>query len=223
MDEVVKIKKHMLPVTMILLTLLLWIFLWDSLPNPMPIHWDANGEINGLASKSVAFIVMNGLMIGAYVPSLLQSRMSGSTSDDELIKSDGRITNLVMTILFLANVGMLLETTGHNFDMSSFASVVIVSVGIMFIVVGVNMPKKKPSVFASFGRMPKPILQEKVWTKTRKLAGRLYIIAGAVTIISAMMTTTFTSYVAVAAIFVATLVPVIYSRIMYKKITKNKG
>ena len=59
-------KKHVFPLGITLLTLAAWLIALPHLPATMPIHWGANGEADGFATKINAMILTVGIMVLIY-------------------------------------------------------------------------------------------------------------------------------------------------------------
>ena len=55
----------------ILLPILAGVILWNQLPNPMPTHWNASGEIDGWSSKPFAIFGLPLILLAAQWLSVL--------------------------------------------------------------------------------------------------------------------------------------------------------
>lgn len=214
------IKKHILPVLLISTSLLLWILLWDSLPEKIPVHWDMSGEINEYGDKVSAFFVMNGSMVVAYLTYISQSKVSTKMGDETSPQSGLGIITFVIIILFLANLAVLLLATGHDFSLTNSGSIIVLMVGVLFVAIGIIMQKKTHEINARFGRFPKPISNEEVRAKTQRLGGRLFVITGVITIVMAFISPSSQHNFFGVVIIILIFAPLIYSRMLYKKIKK---
>jgi len=86
-------------------------------------------------------------------------------------------------------------------------------VGIMLIVVGNILPKAKQNY--TFGiKIPWTLNDEENWNKTHRLAGFLYVIAGAIMLLTAFLQN---PYILLVVLVIAVVIPVGYSYIYYKK------
>lgn len=59
-------EKHVFPLGITLFTLIAWLIALPHLPATMPIHWGANGEADGFATKINAMILTVGIMVLIY-------------------------------------------------------------------------------------------------------------------------------------------------------------
>jgi uncharacterized membrane protein len=188
--------------------------LYPSMPARFPTHWGITGGPDAWATKSLGSVFLIPLIaLGIYallivVPYLDPKRRS--------LKLSFHAYN----ILIDATVGMLAvvyaATTAAAFN-SAFdvSKVVLVAVGLLFAVIGNYMTTVKQNW--TFGvRVSWTLSDEVVWRKTNRLAGYLFVAAGAVTVVCAFLPSTVSLIAMLVAIFGVVIVTYVYSYLLFR-------
>lgn len=193
----------------ILAPIVVGLLLWDKLPAEMATHFDSNGEPNGWSSKEFAVIGLPLLLLGVH---WFCAAFTGVDPKKE------NISNKIMTLILwicpvIAIVGdgsMYLYAINNSVNTTIIG---IVLVGCMFLVVGNYMPKMKQSYTLGI-KLPWTLDSEENWNRTHRLAGGIWMVAGVLVLIGGFIEQ---FWIVLVALFVAVLIPVIYSYILYKK------
>ena len=86
-------------------------------------------------------------------------------------------------------------------------------VGLMFIIMGNYMSKNRQNYTVGI-RIPWTLGNEENWDRTHRFASKLWVIGGIIFVINAFIQSI---YVLGIVIFMAGIIPVIYSFVLYKK------
>lgn len=196
------------------------VLLWDKLPQRMPIHWNAQGEIDGYASKPFAtFFVpaVNLFIVGLiYFLALIDPRIRKAEADSKKsYEKTLRIVRLtISTFMTMVALTVLGIAAGLSLDMTR-----IIGVGTALVIgiLGNFMSKIRPNYFVGV-RTPWTLESREVWIKTHRVAGRL-MVAAALMLLIAALTLKGAVYVSVmvALILVMAFVPMIYSFVIHKR------
>lgn len=158
---------------------------WLQLPDDaqIPIHWNLAGEVDGYAPKAVGLlltpaiaILMAGLL--AILPSIDPRRTN-------LVRSGAAYTSIAGTaVVFigLVHLAVVWAALGNSLDIPRLMGV---GAGVLFIVIGNFMSKTRSNWFMGV-RTPWTLSSELSWTRTHRLAGRLFALVGAITIVTAI-------------------------------------
>ncbi|MGG2989583.1 SdpI family protein [Geobacillus stearothermophilus] len=152
------------------------------LPDQVAIHWNAAGEADGFSNK----------WLGAFLPPLLMTfliiLMGVLPKFDPKKESYGRfqksyrIVNAALAFFFLLlHIATLAYNLGVPVDVGRL---VLIGVGVLFIVLGNYMPKIKPNYFIGI-RTPWTLESEAVWNKTHRLGGKVFIVMGILSMLTA--------------------------------------
>lgn len=207
-------KKHIVPFLMIGISVLLWVVLWDKLPSSLPTHWGLNGEIDKWSSKSATFLLTNGLLIGVFLLFQILPKIDPRKRNyKKFSKPYLRILYSIMFLMFGISMGTLFMGMGHDFEMTKVITFIL---GIMFILIGKSMPHCEPNFFVGI-RTPWTLSNDEVWEKTHRMGGNVYMLAGLLTLLSTYLPTNYTVLIIITIILIASLIPVVYSYVIYKK------
>ena len=121
----------------ILLPILAGIFLWNRLPDQLPIHWNAAGEIDGWSSKFVGVFGLSSIMLALQWLTVLLL-----AADPKRKNYSEKILQLVFWLIpVLCNVlsAVIYSTSlGKEIRMNVFAPLLI---GLLSVVIGNYLPK----------------------------------------------------------------------------------
>lgn len=93
-----------------------------------------------------------------------------------------RIVNAALAFFFLLlHIATLAYNLGVPVDVGRL---VLIGVGVLFIVLGNYMPKIKPNYFIGI-RTPWTLESEAVWNKTHRLGGKVFIVMGILSMLTA--------------------------------------
>lgn len=190
-----------------LLPIILGILLWNQIPDVVPTHFGADGKPNGFSDKVIFVFV---------IPMILAALQIGmgyiSYRRDTKAKKHNIAYTAVLWIIPINAVGMfaMIYTylSGANIDIGACTMLML---GIIYMFLGNYMPKWKQNNY--WGVRTKPTMEsEENWKATHRVAGFLWVIAGAVIVINAFLKIAMTP-VFIVVMTVACIIPIIYSYI----------
>ena len=186
-----------------LLPCLFGLILYKDLPDRLPIHWNMAGEADNFAPKP--FAVFGLPVILALFHLICHIGASADKRRANYSKTLEAMTYWLIPALSLILCPMtLLASKGVDIKIDVIAPCLI---GFLLIFVGNYLPKCKPNSTMGI-KIPWTLKNEENWNKTHRLAGKLWIVGGIVSIIC-----TFCGFplLLFAAVAVVVAVPVIYS------------
>ena len=207
------IKKHwkLLVITsiVILLPMVAGVILWNQLPQQMPSHWNAAGEIDGWSSKPFSVFGMPLILVAVQWLCML-----ATGADPKKNNHPEKILHLVLWIIPVLSAVLHAITyaaaLGKEVPMEA---VMPVFMGLMFAVLGNYLPKCKQSYTIGI-KIPWTLNSEENWNKTHRLAGRIWLVCG----IAMMLTGFFGGFwVFLPITLVMVIVPCVYSYVLYRK------
>ncbi len=207
-------KKHVFPLGITLLTLVAWLIALPHLPATMPIHWGANGEADGFATKINAMILTVGIMVLIYFIIAFVPRIDPRKENYKYFsKTYNIVLNAVLLLFFFVNMSTILQGLGYNVPMSYIAPIMA---GLVFIIIGNYLQRVRSNYFMGI-RTPWTLSNETVWKKTHRLSGKLFFIGGLLILISAFLPNGYKSFIMWGSIVLCVAVPYLYSYLAYKK------
>ena len=193
----------------ILLPVLAGVILWEYLPEQMPTHWNAAGEIDGWNSKPFSVFGLPLLMLAIHWVCVL-----GTSADPKKNNHPGKVVHLVLWIIPVLSVVLHTVTyaaaLGKEVRMELVMPVVI---GLVLAIVGNYLPKCKQNYTIGI-KIPWTLSSEKNWNRTHRFAGRLWVACGIVIILTGFFGG-FWIFLGIALLMV--LAPLIYSYILFRK------
>jgi len=183
------------------------------LPDPVPTHWNAHGEVDGWTHKPwgvwmmpVILLLLSAILFALPVISPRGFRLDQARRAYDII--------VLLTVIFIAGIGVGGFESARG-DLISMTAALPWLLGLLFIALGNYLPKFPRNFFVGV-RTPWTLASDVVWNRTHRLAGWLMMAAGVFTILAALLG--FSLLVGMVGIGVAVLAPVLYSLLLYRKL-----
>ncbi len=193
----------------ILLPILVGIALWNQLPQQIPSHWNAAGEIDGWCSKPFAVF---GFPLILLAVQWLCVVVTGS--DPKKANHPEKIQHLVLWIIPVLSV--LLHALTYAVALGKevrMETVMPVMIGLLLAIVGNYLPKCKQNYTIGI-KIPWTLNSEENWNRTHRFAGRLWVVCGLIMMITGFFGG-FWIFFAMALLMV--LAPFFYSYMLHRK------
>ena len=215
-----KKKTNIIIAAILLASIAVTLVLYPSIPDIIPTHWGANGQIDGTGPKYMLFVFW-GIALGVNVLMLIVEKIDPKGENYAKFPKVFNVFRLFFTALMC---GMELLSIGFAFDpqFADMNTIMFLVMGAMFVLMGNYMPKVKHNY--TFGiKTMWTIASENVWNKTHRMAGPLWMAGGLVMIAMAFIkNSSAVVNVMIGVILVEVLVPTIYSYIAFQQEKKNK-
>jgi uncharacterized membrane protein len=209
-----KMKKHVLPLTMIGLLIIAWIIAYPKLPDQVPIHWNINGEADGFATPINAMFSTLGIMVLLYVTMVFLPKVDPRKSNYKYFtKSYNIMLNVILGVLFIINIMMLLNAVGYEVPIGSIGPIVV---GIIFMVLGNYMPQVRSNFFIGI-RTPWTLSSDEVWRKTHRAAARIFFFGGLIMMATIFLPAFWKEAIFISIIAMTVITPYLYSYLLFKK------
>ena len=195
---------------MVLVTLIVW----HGLPERIPTHWNARGEVNGYSSRPLgAFLVPSiALVIWLLLP-LLRKLDPRNANYERFDETFFLIVNFMILFMALMHGLMLGAALGWGVDMSRATLALI---GFLFIVLGNFLPRIRSNWWMGV-RTPWTLENERVWKETHRLAGWTFVAGGTVSVLSMFLPAPLRFPVGFAALMCGGFVPVVWSYVLWRR------
>lgn len=199
-----------------LLPIIAGIIIYPKLPEMVPTHWNFKGEIDDYSSRFTAVFLLPGIffIVNLLTPLLLKIDPKNANMNSAL---QGvfiwMIPVMSVVCCFFTYAGAL----GYDLPIEL---VVPMLCGLLFVIVGNYLPKTRQNYTMGI-KVPWTLNSEENWNRTHRLGGFVWVAAGIILIIGAMVGKLLPEPVVVISFIVAILamlfIPVIYSFILYKR------
>lgn len=208
--------KNELPIILIIIAPFVYLsIVWSSLPDMIPVHWSAKGEINRMGSKLELILTCFMLPVLTYLIFLIIPIVDRKRN---LQNMGNKLTKLKFALTFIMSVLAIyfIYVTQQQQINSVFVTMLV---GTVFVVLGNFFPTIKPNYFIGI-RIPWTMNDENNWKKTHQFSGKIWILGGIAIIINSLISDKEkTTLYFLIITFSIIIIPIFYS---YKLHLKNK-
>lgn len=201
-----------------LIPMILGVILWNKLPDPMPIHWNAMGEVDGWASKAVAVFGMPAILAA------LNLVCHVATGSDKKNKNQSKkmVSIVFWLVPIIANVTCtMVYLTAMNIEVNTL-NIVAALLGIVFAIIGNYMPKCKLNYTIGI-KIVWTLESEVNWLATHRVAGRVWLGGGIIIALSALLPTNILVWVVLPVLVLMAAIPLIYSYVFFRRHENDEG
>ncbi|MFT5502200.1 MAG: putative membrane protein [Woeseiaceae bacterium] len=188
-------------------------FLYPSLPDQIPTHWNIEGQVDGTMSKPWGMII---LPLSAIFVFLLMKVIPAISPQGFRTEKFTGVLNIFTVALvgFMSGVALLvlLEGSGRNVYINEM---IFAGVGLLFIIMGSYLGKVRKNFFLGI-KTPWTLASDEVWDRTHRFGGRIFVLIGFFLFLNAFVR--FPVRWLLGATIVAALVPVVYSYFLYRRV-----
>ena len=193
----------------ILLPILAGVILWDRLPEQMPTHWNADGQIDGWSSKPFTVFGLPLILLAAQWLCLL-----GTLADPKKQNHPMKVLHMVLWIIPVLSVVLHVMTYAAALGKEVRMEVVMpVFIGLLLAIIGNYLPKCKQNYTIGI-KIPWTLSSEENWNRTHRLAGWIWTFGGIV-----IMLTGFVGgfWVLLPVVVLMAFTPMIYSYVLHRR------
>ena len=207
------IKKNLKALIISSIVIILPIFvgavLWNHLPEQIPSHWNAAGEIDGWSSKPFAVICLPLILLAAQWLCIL-----GTLADPKKESHSNKVLQLIFWIIPV--LSLVLNSITYATAMGKEVRVEMIMpvlVGFLLSVIGNYLPKCRQNYTIGI-KIPWTLNSEENWNMTHRFAGRLWIVCGFVIMLTGFFGG-FWIFIGITLLMV--LAPFFYSYMLHRK------
>lgn len=211
------LKRELPLLLMIIAAFAISAYFYPMLPDRIPTHWDFKGQINGYSGRlSGAFMmpVMNMVMYGLFIflPALDPKRESY-----KLFQSTYIYFRYLFHIFFFGmHIIIISAALGYDVDTGRL---VMLGISLLFMLMGNVMGRLKHNYFIGI-KTPWTLASEEVWTRTHRLAAKLWTVGGLIGFIMVLLKVNL-SWTFTVILILPALIPTVYSYVIFNKLKKT--
>jgi uncharacterized membrane protein len=188
--------------------------MYPGLPDPMPTHWNAAGQVNGWMPKFWGAFLFPLLMTLLWLVFSVLPRISPRGFEMEpFLRAWGVLKVTILALLLFVGIEALRASKRPGMQLSPTA--IFCALGVLFAVIGNLLGKVTRNFFVGI-RTPWTLASEEVWYRTHRLAGKLFVAAGVFIVVASLFAPHL--WTMLAPLLIAALIPVVYSYVIYKRI-----
>lgn len=192
-------------------------YLYPSLPDTIPIHFNLKGEADGFGGRDSIFLGPGIMAATGLFTFFLLSNIKNFDPKRYRAIDDGMFKKFALFVVaFLSVLGLIITYSATNHSVN-ITKILLPMMGLSFSVLGWYMPKIHQNYFAGF-KLPWTLDNEANWNETHKVAGTVWLYGGFFQAIAAITLSSklgFISFMIAATIMV--VIPTIFSYRMFKR------
>ena len=205
--------KLILTSLLVLLPLVAGVLLWNRLPEQLPMHWNAAGQVDGWGSRLTVVCLLPLFLLVLHwfcvAVCFLDPKNKGQNR-----KALGLVLWICPAVSLLAGFMTLSTVLGMGLRTEKL---VLIFLGILFIVIGNYLPKCRQNYTIGI-RVMWALEDEENWVATHRFASRLWVGCGVVILLLAFLPWASVSlWIVLGLTLLASLASVLYSYIFYRK------
>jgi uncharacterized membrane protein len=197
----------------IIISFTIGIYYYPQMPEKLASHWNAQGQVDGYMSKFWGLFLMPIISVGMLLLFILIPRIDPLKSNIQQFRKyfDGFVV-LIIVFLFYLYLLTIFWNSGNTFNMITFLSPAF---AILFYYSGILIENSRRNWFIGI-RTPWTLSSDKVWDKTHKIGGRLFKIAGILSLL-AIFFESYAIFIIIVPVIIVTIYTVLYSYFEYQK------
>jgi uncharacterized membrane protein len=198
-------------------------YMAGKLPETVPTHWGISGKPDGYGPKALNLWLMPGVVLFNLVLTLSLPALSPKRFEIDRFAATFGTAMFLCTLMMAALHYVIIDATvaavnskpGSSFDIGKMMMVVLF---LFFAALGNLMGRIKQNFFMGI-RTPWTLADERVWDRTHREAGILWLVGG---LLGAVISALGIPMVAgISLLLVIALTPVVRSFLIYKKLNPN--
>ncbi|PWA10809.1 SdpI family protein [Flavobacterium laiguense] len=193
-------------------------FIWNTLPNKVPTHWNYKGEVDHWGDKFSLIGLLFMLPVFTYALMLVIPKIDPKK---RIALMGGKFYQLkFFLVLFMSILALFIIFITKNQSFSS-PNLVYVIAGVLLIVFGNYFKVIQPNYFIGI-RTPWTLENNEVWKVTHVFAGKLWVVGGLVIVLGGLIFENHSFSIAfISLVVVLAVVPMVYSYIKFKELEKK--
>lgn len=190
-------------------------YIWNDLPEIVPTHWNASGEIDGYNSKNTLLLIPFMLPVLIYVIMTIAPKIDPKKKIASMSKKYEQLKFFL--VLFMSVLALFIIYSSKTQNLSS-PNIIYILLGLLFAGLGNYMTTVKPNYFIGI-RTPWTLENETVWKKTHQLGGKIWFIGGLLIVcIGLIFTAKVAATLFIIIVAILTIIPLAHSYIEFKKL-----
>lgn len=187
--------------------------LYAGLPESIPVHWNLRGEVDRFGPRWTLFLMPLVMIciwaILRFIPRIdpLRANYAKFAGTYEVL------IDAVLAMMLVIHAAILLGASGAP---TSVVLLVQLAVGGLFIVLGNVLPRTRQNWFVGV-RTPWTLASERVWERTHRVAGYLFVALGILVILTLPLAPQAGVLVLSVGVAIVALGSVVYSYLEWRK------
>ena len=191
-------------------------YIYPSLPDTIPTHFNFKGEADGFGGKSSIFLAPAILSSVGLFTFFMLTNIKNFDPKRYKAADDGMFKKFaIFLVAFLSILGIIITYSATN-PSSNVINLILPCLGLSFAIMGLYMPKLHQNYFAGF-RLPWTLENVDNWNETHKVAGKIWLYGGILQAVATLVLNGASAFILfMVVIIIMVVIPSIYSYRMFK-------
>lgn len=212
-----KLKKELPLIIIVLLPFVYLAYIWNQLPNSVPVHWNIKGEIDRYGEKTELLLIPILLTLLVYSIFLIIPLIDPKNKLNKMGNKLQTLKFLVTTLMSILSLYALYLVKNQSLIDNNH---IVLFLGVLYVILGNYSKTIKANYFLGI-RTPWTIENETVWKKTHKLGGKMLFFGGVIIIVMSLVLDQHLNFVIFGVITgLISILSILYSFIIYRKENK---
>jgi len=209
------LKKDTPILIVVLLPFLYLAYLWQSLPEKVPVHWNLEGEVDRWGGKTELILIPFLLPLLIYIIFTLVPKVDPKKRIEKMGNKYYQLKFIMVTFMSVLAIYILYTAQSEN---TSNSTIIFTLIGVLIMILGNYFKTLKPNYFIGI-RTPWTLENETVWKETHRVGGILWFVGGILIILVTLLAPVPTSfYMFMSMIAIIAIVPIVYSYLKFKSL-----
>jgi uncharacterized membrane protein len=187
---------------------------YPKLPATIPTHWNMDGQPDDWSSRAFGAWITPVILLGVWA--LFRLLPAIDPRGANYAKFGGAFEAIIDSLmLFLLGMHIVLLRAGLGYPVQ-IERILPFGVGVLLIVIGNLLPRCRPNWFVGI-RTPWTLSSDRVWEKTHRFGGRLFVAGGFLIVIASLLWVQWVHLVLITVVLLATAAVLIYSYLEWKR------
>lgn len=203
------IRRIVLSTLICLLPIIYGLIVWNDLPELVPTHWGADGQIDGYSPKALAVFGLPVFL--AFINIIVNVAIMADPKKVNHSDKMKAIATWFVAVLSLIIVPIcLMAAQGILINVPLIISLIV---GVVLLIVGNYLPKCKRNYTIGI-KLPWTLDSDENWNRTHRLAGYVWTVGSILCILAALFGQMM---LMLPIVILMTVIPCVYSFILYRK------
>ena len=212
-----KLKREIPLIVIVLLPFIYLAYIWNELPEKVPVHWNFKGEIDRLGEKTELLLIPILLPLLIYIIFLIVPKIDPKNKISKMGNKYQHIKILLTTFMSILALFIIYSAKNQSFANPNY---IVLLIGILYIIFGNYFKTIKANYFIGI-RTPWTLENETVWKETHKLGGKMWFVGGIIVVISSLILDKQPNFILFIIITgIITIIPIAYSYFKFKNLIK---
>ncbi|RIV44016.1 SdpI family protein [Flagellimonas pelagia] len=209
-----KLKKELPLIGIVLLPFLYLMYVWNQLPEQVPLHYNLKGEVDRYGDKSELIMIPILLPLLIYLIFLAVPYIDPKKQIQKMGNKYDTLKLILTT--FMSALALFIIYTAKNQTLTN-PNIIFLIIGLLYLIFGNYFKTIKANYFIGI-RTPWTLESESIWKETHKLGGKVWFVGGLLVIVcSLLLDKEINAKVFLAITIIIALIPIVYSYLLYRK------